>query len=197
MPVITDILDYNAKFVAAGSYAPFQTDGLPDKKLVVLSCMDTRLVELLPQAMDIRNGDVKLLKNAGAIVSHPFGSVMRSILVAVYELGAEEVAVVGHHGCGMTGLSCARVLDKAKARGVSEDVLNTLDHAGINLEHWLKGFESPEEGVRQSVGVIRNHPLLPKGLAVHGLIISPETGKLDVLIDGYAAGGKSAGAAQS
>jgi carbonic anhydrase len=193
MPIIQDILAHNAKFVARGAYEPFRTDGFPDKKLVVLSCMDTRLVELLPQAMNIHNGDVKLLKNAGAIVSHPFGSVMRSILVAVYELGAEEVAVVGHYGCGMTGLSCARVLEKAKARGVSDDVLKTLDHAGVDLEHWLKGFESPEEGVRQSVGVIRNHPLLPKGLAVHGLIISPETGKLDVLIDGYAAGGENVG----
>ena len=49
--------------------------------------------QLLPRAMDFRNGDVKVIKNAGAIVSHPFGSVMRSILVAVYELTVAEVAV--------------------------------------------------------------------------------------------------------
>ena len=93
-------------------YERFLTDQFPNKKLVILTCMDTRLIELLPRAMGVRNGDVKMIKNAGAIVSHPFGSVMRSILVAVYELGAAEVAVVGHHDCGMTGLSCARVLDK-------------------------------------------------------------------------------------
>ena len=70
-------------------------------KMVIISCMDTRLVELLPKAMNMRNGDVKIIKVAGAVISHPFGSIMRSILVAVYELGADEVCVVGHHDCGM------------------------------------------------------------------------------------------------
>ena len=42
-----------------------------------------------------------------------------------------------------------------------------------------------EDGVRQSVGIIRNHPLLPRDVPVHGLIIHPETGKLDVLVEGY------------
>ena len=186
MPLISDILGHNAAFVERREYEPLRTDRFPDKKLVVLTCMDTRLVELLPRAMNLRQGDAKVVKNAGAIVTHPFGSVMRSILVAVYELGAGEVAVVGHHGCGMTGLDPARVLEKARARGVPEDVLSTLGHAGVDLRQWLTGFASPEDGVRQSVGIIRNHPLLPVGVPVHGLIICPETGKLDLLDDGYA-----------
>jgi carbonic anhydrase len=33
--------------------------------------------------------------------------------------------------------------------------------------------------------MIQKHPLLPKDLPVHGLIICPETGKLDLLVDGY------------
>jgi carbonic anhydrase len=126
-----------------------------------------------------------MVKNAGAIVSHPFGSVMRSILVAVYELEAEEVAVVGHHGCGMTGLSCNRVLDKAVMRGVAPATVDILRHAGIDLEKWLVGFETVEEGVRQSVEIIKNHPLLPRKIPVHGLIMHPETGRLDWLVNGY------------
>jgi carbonic anhydrase len=149
--------------------------------------MDTRLTELLPRAMGFANGDVKLIKNAGAIVSHPFGSVMRSVLVAVYELGAEEVVVVGHRDCGMTGLSCARVLDKALQRGIPRETLSTLNNSGVNLEKWLTGFERVEDGVSQSVETIRNHPLLPRDVPVHGLIIDPETGQLDLLVDGYAA----------
>src|SRR5438874_11449269 len=119
MSILSEILDHNRAFVQSREYEAFLTDQFPNKKLVVLSCMDTRLVELLPRAMGFRNGDVKMVKNAGAIVSHPFGSVMRSILVAIYELHADEVVVVGHSGCGMTGLSCERVMDKARTRGVS------------------------------------------------------------------------------
>lgn len=186
MSILSDILTHNTRFVERREYEPFLTDPFPDKKLVVLTCMDTRLVELLPRAMNIRNGDAKVIKNAGAIVSHPFGSVMRSVLVAVYELMADEVAVVGHYGCGMTGLSCARVLQKALDRGVPPATLQTLEHSGIDLQRWLTGFDSPEDGVRQSVAVIRQHPLLPREVAVHGLMISPDTGRLDLLIDGYA-----------
>ena len=185
MSTLTEIIDHNAQFVEAKEYEQFITDRLPDKKLVVLTCMDTRLVELLPRAMNLRNGDAKIIKNAGAIVSHPFGSVMRSLLVAVYELTVAEVAVVGHYGCGMTGLNCARILQKALARGVSQNTLDTLEHAGINLQQWMTGFDSPEDGVKQSVNTIRNHPLLPAGVPVHGLMIHPETGKLDLITDGY------------
>src|SRR6476469_7680843 len=113
MSMIAEMLEKNAEFVRRREYESMRTDRFPNKKLVVLTCMDTRLVELLPRAMNMRNGDFKLIKNAGAIVSHPFGSVMRSILVVIYQLGAEEVAVIGHYKCGMTGLSCETVLEKA------------------------------------------------------------------------------------
>jgi carbonic anhydrase len=192
MSILSDTLEHNAQFVERREYEPFRTDAFPDKKLVVLTCMDTRLVELLPRAMNLRNGDAKVIKNAGAIVSHPFGSVMRSMIVAVYELLAAEVAVVGHYGCGMTKLSCDRVLQKAISRGVTPETLQTLQHAGIDLQGWLSGFDSPEEGVRQSVAIIRQHPLLPKDIPVHGLMICPETGRLDLLSDGYAACAKTA-----
>jgi len=184
MSAIPEILAHNAAFVAHQDYKEFLSSPLPNKRLVIITCMDTRLVELLPKAMGLRNGDVKMIKIAGAVVSHPFGSVMRSVLVAVYQLGAEEIAVVGHHGCGMTGLSAGGILEKARTRGVPPQTLTTLAHAGINLDHWLTGFESPQAGVIASVQMIREHPLLPKDIAVHGLIMHPDTGKLDLLTVG-------------
>ena len=186
MSLLSEILDHNASFVASKQYVPFLTDQFPNKRMVVVTCMDTRLLELLPRAMNLGQGDAKIIKVAGAVVSHPFGSVMRSVLLAVYELGATEVTIVGHYGCGMAGLSCARVLDKAVARGVKPEVLQTLRHSGIDLEKWLTGFEKVEDGVRASVESVRQHPLMPAGVPVHGLVMCPETGRLDLLVDGYA-----------
>jgi len=186
-PLLSNILEYNRSFVQEKQYEPFLTDSPPNKRLVVVTCMDSRLVELLPRAMNLHNGDVKLLKTAGAIITHPFGSIMRSILVAVYDLGAQEIAIVGHHGCGMTGLKGGRIIEKARQRGVSDETLKTLAHAGIDLQAWLVGFDHVEDGVRKSVDVVKNHPLLPREVAVHGLLIHPETGQLEVLIDGSAA----------
>ncbi len=185
MVSLSSILEHNQQFVQERKYEPYQTTKFPKKKLVIVSCMDTRLTELLPQAMGLRNGDAKIIKNAGAIVSHPFGSVMRSILVAVYELQAEEVCIIGHRECGMSGLNAASILNKAKERGVEDKCLSLLQHAGVDLETWLTGFHSVEESVAHSVNMVRHHPLLPEEVPVHGLVIDPGTGTLDVVVDGY------------
>jgi carbonic anhydrase len=184
MTRLSEVMEHNRTFVEDQHYKEFLTTKFPDKKMVILTCMDTRLVELLPKAMNLRNGDAKIIKSAGAIVSHPFGSIMRSIIVAVYELGAREVFVIGHYDCGMTGLSAVEVLNKAREHGISPEVMQTVAHSGINLESWLKGFDHVQEGVVKSVSLVKNHPLLPKEILVHGLIMDPSTGKLDVLIDG-------------
>ena len=147
--------------------------------------MDTRLVELLPNAMNVKNGDVKIIKNAGAVVTHPFGSIMRSILVAVYELTAEEVCIVGHYDCGMKSLNCKSLLAKAVERGISVETIKTLSGAGIDLTSWLMGVDSVQESVKTSVQMVKQHPLFPTDVPVHGLVIDPETGRLDKVVDGY------------
>jgi len=185
MTLLSEIFEYNKQFVENKEYEKYETTKFPNKKMVILTCMDTRLVELLPQAMNIKNGDVKLIKNAGAIVSHPFGSVMRSILVAIYELGAKEVAIVGHHGCGMKGLEPDSFLEKCEQAGLDKEIINTLTNAGIDIKSWLTGFQAVEESVEQSVKMVKNHPMFPKDISVHGLVICPETGKLDIVVDGY------------
>ncbi len=179
MSILNEIFEDNRRFVASKEYEKFSTDQWPNKHILVVTCMDTRLVELLPAAMNLRQGDVKVLKTAGAIVAHPFGGIMRSILVAVYQLDVQEIAVVGHHGCGMTGMNCETILSAARKHGIEESVIRSLQHSGIDLDRWLQGFATPADGVRQSVKTIRTHPLLPKDVLVHGLLISPETGELE------------------
>ena len=102
MNMIDQIISYNRNFVAERGYERFLTSKYPDKKLAVLSCMDTRLTELLPAALGLRNGDAKIIKNAGGLVISAFDSAMRSLIVAVYELGVEEIMVVAHSNCGAT-----------------------------------------------------------------------------------------------
>ncbi|SFF47795.1 carbonic anhydrase [Paenibacillus algorifonticola] len=185
MSIVNDLLSYNEKFVEEKRYEQFLTDKFPAKKLAILTCMDTRLVELLPQALNLRNGDAKIIKNAGAILTQPFGSAMRSILVAVYELGVEEVLVIGHHGCGMNNLDTQGMVNKFKENGISEVVIETLESSGIKMDRFLKGFDKVEEGVMDSIGIIRNHPLMPAHIPVHGFIIDPETGRIELVDEGY------------
>ena len=68
--MIDEILKYNKEFVDEKKYEQYKTSKYPDKKIAIITCMDTRLTELLPAALGIRNGDVKIIKNAGGVVSH-------------------------------------------------------------------------------------------------------------------------------
>lgn len=183
--LLDEILQYNEEFVKERKYEEYSTTKFPNKKMVILTCMDTRLTELLPKALNIGNGDVKLVKNAGALVSHPFGSIMRSILVAVYQLQADEILVIGHHDCGMSGMKAEDMIDSMKERGIKAETLEMLTYSGIEVEKWLQGFISVSDSVRHSVDMIRKHPLIVKDIPVHGLVINPETGKLDLVANGY------------
>ncbi len=42
--MIDQIIDFNKSFVAQKGYEKYLTDKYPDKKLAVLSCMDTRRI---------------------------------------------------------------------------------------------------------------------------------------------------------
>ena len=60
--MIDSILEFNREFVARKEYEKYATSKYPDKRIAIVTCMDTRLVELLPAALGIKNGDVKKIK---------------------------------------------------------------------------------------------------------------------------------------
>ena len=184
MSELESILSFNRQFVDSGEYEKFFTDKYPERGLAILSCMDARMMELLPRALGLKNGDAKLIKNAGAVVSHPWGSVMRSLLVAVFELKVREIMVIAHHDCGMKGLNAAGFLEKVHESDIPDDRIETLRNAGIDLDGWLTGFDNVEDSVRHTVELIRKHPLMPDNIAIHGLVIHPTTGKLNLIVDG-------------
>ena len=185
MNKLDEILEFNKDFVENREYEKYKSSKYPDKKLVILSCMDTRLTELLPKALNLRNGDAKIVKNAGATIMHPFGSIIRSIIVAIYEFDTDEVLVIGHKNCGMSNINGKETINKIINRGVTKETIETLNNSGIDIKKWLHGFDSVEESVKESVELIKKHPLIPIDIKVHGLIMDSESGKLEVITKDY------------
>lgn len=176
--MIDEILKYNKRFVENKEYERFITSKYPDKKIAIVTCMDTRLVELLPAALGFKNGDVKIIKNAGGVITNPFDSTMRSILVAVYELGVKEIMVIGHTGCGVQGMDADEMLHLMRERGISEEHISLMMHCGIDLKSWLHGFEDTDDAVHETVDLVAKHPLVPSDVVVKGYVIDSLTGEL-------------------
>jgi carbonic anhydrase len=173
------MMAHNAQFVREGAYRSFAVAAdTPAARCVVLTCMDSRLTGLLPAALNIRPGEAKIIKTAGAILAHPFGGVMRSIIVAIYELRASEVFIVGHEDCGMRNVNADATIAKMVEAGVPADRVSVLESAGVDVHAWLAGFVSVDDAVLAEVQTVRKHPLTPPGLRVTGLVINPVTGEL-------------------
>lgn len=176
--MIDEMLEFNRRFVEGNGHEPYVTSKYPDKKVAIITCMDTRLVELLPAALGIRNGDVKMIKNAGGVVTEPFGSAVRSVLVGIYELGIEEVMVIGHTDCGAQKISGDTMVRLMLERGIDESEIERCRYFDVDFDRWLSGFESVESSVRGSVGMLRKHPLIPEDVTIRGFIMDSVTGEL-------------------
>ena len=180
--MMEDILEFNRRFVEDRQYEKYVTSKYPDRKIAVVTCMDTRLVELVPAALGFKNGDIKMIKNAGGVVTEPFGSAVRRILVGIYELGIEDVLIIGHSDCGAQHISGEELLSMMRERGISQEDIDMCRFFDVDFDRWLCGFDSVEESVRSSVGLLESHPLIPDDVRIWGFVIDSHTGELKPVV---------------
>ncbi|MFZ5352485.1 MAG: beta-class carbonic anhydrase [Bacillota bacterium] len=175
------IMEHNKRYVAErrakGKDKPISAHAHAD--VMVFTCMDTRLVELLEPAMGFRRGDIKILKNAGNTIRNDCDDVIRSIFIGTVVMGLKEVYIVGHKDCGMAKQTPEEIREKMLARGISEEAVNA-----INIAEWAGLLTNEEENVRNVVARIKSSPYIPKDVIVHGLMMDPNSGELEILIDG-------------
>lgn len=180
--MIDGIIEFNKEFVKQHKYIEHQTESkYPNKKIAILSCMDTRLTALLPAALGIKDGDCKIIKNAGAVISHPYGSAVRSLLIAIYELGVEEIMIIGHTDCGVGYIDVNSIVTKMKQRNISEEKIELIKYCGVDFDRWLGGFECVNQSVSETVHLLKKHPLIPNDVVIKGFVMDIETGALEMV----------------
>jgi carbonic anhydrase len=175
------VLAANARY-AANFGARAELKAPPLRGFGILTCMDCRLYPGLMAGF--REGDAQILRNAGGRASK---DALRSIVIACRKLGAREWLVVHHTDCGMQSLT-----DPTERREFEES-LRALEPAGAapkrffdddDLE-WLS-LRDPRARLKAAVERVRQHPLLPSGVPVHGLMYDVATGLLEVVDQGDA-----------
>ena len=149
--------------VAAAREAELAAPGLsprPQRKVAVLSCMDTR-IDLFPM-LGLQRGDAHIIRNAGGLVTD---DAIRSLAASQRLLGTKEIVVVMHDGCGL--------------QGASEDEFGqALADDGV-LPTWRLGaFEDIDATLRAGLTRLRASSELPARDQIRGFVFDPETGAL-------------------
>ena len=115
----------------------------PQRKVAVLSCMDTR-IDLFPM-LGLERGDAHIIRNAGGLVTD---DAMRSLSASQRLLGTEEIVVVMHEGCGLCGAS-------------EDDFRQQLADDGVLPDWRLGAFGDLESTLHHSLERLRTRPRAP------------------------------------
>ena len=134
--------------------------------LGVLTCIDSRIDPLA--TLGLRPGDAKILRNAGGRATP---DAVRSLIMATHLLNVSRILVMPHTRC---------------AAGSSEDVdvrRSILEHSGVDTGDYVFHATSDQlRSLRADLEVLRNEPLLAKGVEVAGAIYDVDTGLLSDLV---------------
>ncbi len=151
--------------------------GIPNnRQLWVLACMDERLP--VEEALGIKEGDAHIFRNAGGVVTD---DAIRSAMLSTNFFRTKEIIVINHTECGMM-TACGDFIRKAlEDKGI--DVYNLqIDPAlpELQLEQgafpkWIKTFSDVDEACIEQVELLRNCPLIPKDVIIHGYIWEVES----------------------
>jgi len=176
--MLEQILSHNKEFVKKRKEEGENViiSGHAQKEVMIFTCMDTRLVELVEQAMGFKRGEVKVIKNAGNTIREGCDDVIRCISLGTLMMGIKEVYVVGHKDCGMKKLKPEDIKVAMEQRGISQDAIDAVD-----IKKWSGIIKDERVNIICTVECLRNSKYIPDDVIINGLIIDPYSGEIEVI----------------
>jgi len=160
MSVIDEVLASNEIYARTHELRPLTPR--PQRKLAVLTCMDTRLSI---RTLGLKTGDAHIIRNAGGIVTD---DSLRSLLVSHYLLGTEEFMIINHTDCGLMHTT---------EQDLRTRIQNRTGTAAI-APAFFYAFQNIEENVRHQLQKLGTHPWIPEKVMVRGFVYDVTTGLL-------------------
>lgn len=177
--ILSEILESNQRY--SNNFQDLADLALPPaRRFAILTCMDARLDPA--KFAGLAEGDAHVIRNAGGRASD---DAIRSLIISYKLLGTNEFFVIHHTDCGM------EFFTNDVIRGLLDSSLETAQltssgfrdvgkgpgsRAGEYIE-WLT-IKDQKQAVVDDVARIRNHPLVPKSIPVHGYVYDVRSGKL-------------------
>jgi carbonic anhydrase len=165
MSVIDEVLSANAAY--ARSHELRKLSPRPERKLAILTCMDTRLSI---RTLGLTTGDAHIIRNAGGIVTE---DSLRSLIISHHVLGTEEIMVINHTDCGLM---------QATEQEMRTSIQNRVGVASV-VPSQFYAFKDLDENVRRQLRKLHAHPWIAKQVVARGFVYDVATGLLREVIE--------------
>jgi len=177
--ILDEVLSANAAYASTfGSKGELALP--PARRFAILTCMDARLDPA--KYAGLSEGDAHVIRNAGGRASD---DAIRSLVISYKLLGTAEWFVIHHTDCGMEFFTDEVI------RGLLANSLETAALGPDGFHDVGTGPGSPEAAyidwltiadqtgsIVDDVRRIREHPLVPAGIAIHGFLYDVRSGRL-------------------
>lgn len=189
MSVIAEVLSANAAY-AENFGAKSELALPPARGFAILTCMDARLDPA--KYAGLAEGDAHVIRNAGGRASD---DAIRSLVISYKLLGTNEWFVIHHTDCGMEFFTDevmrALLANSLETAALGPDGFVDVGTGPGSTEasyiDWLT-ISDNARSVVDDVTRIRNHPLVPGRIAIHGFIYDVRTGRLIEVPEATASG---------
>lgn len=156
----------------------------------VITCMDPRVnLEAIGIPRFGPSGEcdspIRIIRTIGAMAEP------RSLLIGTFLAGIREFAVVMHTDCGccLALTKIDLIIDNLQKRLSPTQLSKFRDEIGepfrTNLINWLKAFDDPHKAIKDEIANILSLSFIPRDLVLHGLLYDLESGKVEVVVNGY------------
>jgi carbonic anhydrase len=136
----------------------------PYPKIAVVTCMDPRLSHLT-QILGIAQADIDVIRTGGPAVTD---DVLSELVVSTRVLGATEILLLNHTGCGFSTFTNAE-LNAKLAKETGDSTPSPMN---------FFAFKDPTQNTLEQIKKVRSHPWIAKEIPVRGFVFDMETGLL-------------------
>ncbi|MFB6732090.1 carbonic anhydrase [Bacillus mobilis] len=153
-----------------------------NKKVLLLTDIEHGIEPIIQQETNSQQENMLTIHSYDSVIVHPYGDIMRSIIIAIYEENVEEIFVVGIEDKATDVVNLQIQRDSIKNnREIDYLFKNCMpEFSSGSLNAWLSGQENVGENIEKSIDMIRNHPLVPSDIKVHGFMID-RTGEKEMV----------------
>ena len=165
MDTIDELVANNRAF--ADGLPEQHLDVRPQRKLAIVTCMDSRLDVFA--ALGLGHGEAHVLRNAGGVITD---DVIRSLAISQRKLETRDVMLIHHTDCGMQKLTD----DGFRAE--------LQEATGVAPAFAVESFSDVDSDVRQSILRVRRSAFVPHRDLVRGFVYDVDTHKLREIVVG-------------